>query len=99
MEQVSSNRLRRAAADLQGNDEERSRLLGRLAVRLGGAALIGGAAEILLWLFGIIEGQNFVPAALFSSLLMCAVAAVTFSLIQRKRFKLATNVFLYTTVL
>jgi methyl-accepting chemotaxis protein len=99
MEQASSsNRLSRLVADMHGNAQDRSRLLANLAVGLGAAALLGAAAAVGLWLFGVITVQNFVPIAIFSALLMCAIAAATFWLTQRKRFKLATNIFLYSTV-
>jgi methyl-accepting chemotaxis protein len=83
---------------MQGSEEDRSRVLGRLAIGLGVAALLSGAAEIGLWLFNIISGQSFVPTAIIAALLMVAIATVTYLLTQQKRFQLATNIFLYSTV-
>jgi methyl-accepting chemotaxis protein len=99
MEQVSS-RFGRTVADMHGTDLERSRLLGRLALGLGTAALLGGIAQIALWVFGLIVSPNYIyiPAVISSMLLMSAIAAATYWLTQQRRFKLATNVFLYTTV-
>ena len=97
MEQVSRS-FGRTVADMNGSDQDRARLLGRLAMGFGTAALLGGIAQIALWLFGVIVSPNFLPAVIASVLLICASVAATYWLTQRRRFKLATNVFLYTTV-
>ncbi|MDQ2996886.1 MAG: hypothetical protein M3R61_07505, partial [Chloroflexota bacterium] len=97
MEQVSS-RFGRTVADMHGTDLERSRLLGRLALGLGIAGLLGGIAQVVLWLGGLIVSPNFVPAVISSMLLMAAIVVATYWLTRQRRFKLATNVFLYTTV-
>src|SRR5262245_10864669 len=98
MEQVSS-RFSRRVADMNGNVEDRSQLLGRLALGLGVAALLGGVAQVALWLFGLIAAPNYIPTVLISTLVMCAIATATYWLTRQKRFKLATNLFLYGTVL
>jgi methyl-accepting chemotaxis protein len=97
MEQVSS-RFGRTVADMNGTDEDRARLLGRLVIGLSAAALLGGIAQIVLWLFGLIVSSNYVPAVVASAILMCSIAAATYWLTRQRRFKLATNVFLYATV-
>src|SRR6266545_909566 len=97
MEQVSS-RFGRTVADMHGTDQDRARLLGRLAIGFGAAALLGGILQIALWLFGLIVGPNYVPAVIASVLLISAIAATTYWLTQQRHFKLATNMFLYTTV-
>src|SRR6266545_4866648 len=97
MEQVSS-RFGRTVADMHGTDQDRARLLGRLAIGFGAAALLGGILQIALWLFGLIVGSNYVPAVIASVLLISAIAATTYWLTQQRHFKLATNMFLYTTV-
>src|SRR4029079_2360300 len=100
MEQASSsNRLGRSIADMQGNDEDRARLLGRLAVGLAIATALGAAVLAALELLGLLAGQNLIPTMLFSAILMGAIAGVTYWLTQKKRFTLATNIFLYSTVL
>ena len=76
MEQVSS-RFGRTVADMHGTDQDRARLLGRLAVGLGIAVLLGGIVQIALWLFGLIISPNYVPAVIFSVLLMSAITATT----------------------
>src|SRR4051812_1768640 len=97
MEQVS-RRFDRTVADMHGTDQDQARLLGRLAIGFGIAALLGGIAQIALWLFGLIDSPNFVPAVIASVLLMSAIVAATYWLTRQRRFKLATNVFLYTAV-
>ena len=97
MEQVSS-RFGRTVADMHGTDQDRARLLGRLAIGFGIAVLLGGTVQIALWLFGLIISPNYVPAVISSVLLMSAIVAATYWLTRQRRFKLATNVFLYTTV-
>jgi methyl-accepting chemotaxis protein len=97
MEQVSS-RFDRTIADMHGTDHDRARLLGRLAIGLGIAALLGGAAQILLWLFGLIVSANYIPAVISSMVLMVAIAAATYWLTRQGRFQLATNLFLYGSV-
>jgi len=97
MEQVSS-RFDRTVADMNGSEHDRTRLLGRLAICLGMAALLASIAQIVLWLFGMIVSPYFVPVTIASVLLVCAIAAATYWLTQQRRFKLATNLFLYTTV-
>jgi len=97
MEQVSS-RFGRTVADMHGTDLERSRLLGRLALGFGTAALLGGIAQIALWAFGLIIGPNYLPAVISSMLLMSVIVAATYWLTRQRHFKLATNVFLYATV-
>ena len=95
MEQVSS-RFGRTVADMHGTDQDRARLLGQLAIGFGIAALLGGIAQLALWLFGLIVSPNYVPAVIASVLLMCAIVGATYWLTRQRRFKLATNVFLYS---
>jgi methyl-accepting chemotaxis protein len=83
---------------MQGNDEDRARLLGRLAVGLAIATALGAAVLAALELLGLLAGQNLIPTMLFSAILMGAIAGVTYWLTQKKRFTLATNIFLYSTV-
>ncbi|HEU5098296.1 MAG TPA: hypothetical protein VFU22_04725, partial [Roseiflexaceae bacterium] len=97
MEHVSA-RFGRTVADINGSDQDRARLLGRLALGLGAAALLGSMAQIALWLFGLIVSPNYILAVIGSTLLMSSIAAATYWLTRQQRFKLATNVFLYTTV-
>jgi methyl-accepting chemotaxis protein len=97
MEQVSA-RFGRTVADMNGSEEDRARLLGRLAIGLGAAALLGSIAQIALWLFGLIVSSNYVPAVIFSAILISAISAATYWLTRRRRFKLATGLFLYATV-
>src|SRR6478672_13427685 len=97
MEQVSS-RFGRTVADMHGSDQDRARLLGRLAIGFGTAALLGGIAQIALWLFGLIISPNFVPAVIASVLLISTIVATTYWLTRQRRFKLAATVFLYSTV-
>ena len=59
---------------------------------------MGGIAQIALWLFGLIDSPNYVPAVIASVLLMSAIVAATYWLTRQRRFKLAANLFLYTTV-
>ena len=63
---------------MHGTDQDRARLLGRLAIGFGAAALLGGIAQIVLWLFGLIVSPNFVPAVIASVLLMSAIVAATY---------------------
>src|SRR3954468_16676073 len=97
MEQVSS-RFGLTVADINGSDQDRARLLGRLAICFGVAALLASLAQIALWLLGMIASPKFVPVMIASVLLMCAIVAITYWLTQQQRFKLAANLFLYTTV-
>jgi len=97
MEQMSS-RFGRTVADMNGSEHDRTRLLGRLAICLGTAALLASIVQIVLWLLGMIANPYFVPVMIASVLLLCAIVAITYWLTQQQRFKLAANVFLYTTV-
>jgi methyl-accepting chemotaxis protein len=98
MEQVSS-RFGRTVADMNGSEQDRGRLLRRLALCLGIAALLSTSVQIVLWLLGmIIASPNFVPITIASVLLMCAIVATTYWLTRQRRFRLAANVFLYATV-
>ena len=45
-----------------------------------------------------IDSPNYVPAVIASMLLMSAIVAATYWLTRQRRFKLAANLFLYTTV-
>ena len=53
MEQVSS-RFGRTVADMNGSEQDRGRLLRRLALCLGIAALLSTSVQIVLWLLGMI---------------------------------------------
>jgi len=97
MEQVSS-RFNRTVADIQGDDADRSRLLGRLVIGLSITSATGAALVTILALFGIVVGQNLVPTVLIATFLICAIAVATFWLTRRKQFRSATNVFLYGNV-
>jgi methyl-accepting chemotaxis protein len=100
MEKASlDNRLGHVIVSIQGDEDTRSRLLGRLAVGLGVIAVLGGFAIIGLGLFGIPSGQALLPAVLLSMFIGCGIAAATSWLARGKRYHLATNVFLYGTAL
>jgi methyl-accepting chemotaxis protein len=97
MEQMSS-RFGRTVADMNSSEHDRARLLRQLALSLGIAALLASIVQIVLWLLGMIVSPSFVPVMIASVLLICAIVAATYWLTQQQRFKLAANVFLYTTV-
>jgi methyl-accepting chemotaxis protein len=99
MEQIFTPRsIGRTIADIQGSDADRSRLLMRLALAFAAVSVVSSALLMLMVFLELLPGLIFIPA-LVSAMLACAVTAVPFWLTRAKRYRLATIVFLYGTVL
>jgi hypothetical protein len=96
MDQLSS-RFGRTVADMNGTDLDRARLLGRLVIGLCVVALLGCATLIGLWLVGLLNSPNYLPAVISAAVLISVITASTHWLMRQRRFKLATTVFLYST--
>lgn len=98
MEQVSSeSSLGRALANLQGSDDDRARLLNRLAISVGGICVLGSLLLVPLALLGMLDSRLILPL-IISSVLSGTVAISTLVLTRLKLHRMAIVLFLYGTV-
>jgi methyl-accepting chemotaxis protein len=89
-----SRALTRTLADIQGGNLDRNRLLQRLALAFGLCTIIGGSVLIMLIVLDMIRSRVF-PPLLVQMILSGLVAAGTFWLSRKGRYKLATQIFFY----
>jgi methyl-accepting chemotaxis protein len=100
MQQESTrNRLGRAIAGIQSDENNQALLLNRVALGLGAITVCGYATILALGWLGVLSGRALVPAALLALVLGCAITAATLVLARQNRSELATKLFLYGTVL
>jgi methyl-accepting chemotaxis protein len=86
-------------AGLQIEPGDRSRLLSQLALGLGALAVGCGVVMLGLGWMGILASPALVPSVLVAVTLGVVIAVATAGLLRRKRYWLATKLFLYGTVL
>jgi methyl-accepting chemotaxis protein len=89
-----SRAFTRTLAELQGGNLDRARLLERLALAFGVCTLLGGLVVVVLIVLDVIRILVF-PPLLVQMILSGLVAAGTFWLVRKGRYKLATQIFFY----
>ncbi|HNP71110.1 MAG TPA: methyl-accepting chemotaxis protein [Kouleothrix sp.] len=92
------NRLGRTIVDIYNDEGERSRLLGRFAISFGTIAAAGSCTLLGLNLLGALPGQRLAFVVMLSLLLALSITLATLGLLRGRRYRLATNLFLYSAV-
>src|SRR5262245_49256774 len=99
MSDLAQNRaFTRTLVNIQGNNLDRTRLLERLALAFGLCTILGGLVLIVLIILDEVTIRIF-PPLLLQMILSGLVAAGTFWLARKDRYKLATQIFFYGFVL
>ena len=99
MEQVSiQNRLGRTIADIHNDQGELARMLGRVALGLLAITAVSDAIILVMAMAGILTAERPFPAVLLSIALAGAIALTTLWLLRKKRYQIATNLFLFSTL-
>jgi methyl-accepting chemotaxis protein len=99
MEHVSAqNRLGRTVADIHNDQGELARLLGRVSLGLLVITAVSDAIIVVMAMVGILIADRLFPAVLLSIVLAGAIALATQWLIRKKRYQIATNLFLFSTL-
>ncbi len=94
---VRSSRFLGLAADLQGSETDRARLLVRLALAFAGAVTIGAILFAILSLIGIMP-SSLVATTIPIILIVVIIAGATAMAVRMGSNELATSVFLYGTL-
>jgi methyl-accepting chemotaxis protein len=94
----SSSGFRGLAAELQGNENDRARLLMRLVYAFAGAVVVSGISILLLAIAGILPNQLAI-SVLPPILLVAIITSATMMAVRAQRHTLATLIFLYGTML
>src|SRR5262245_57433772 len=100
MEHVSAqNRLGRTVADIHNDQVELARMLGGVSLGQFGITAVSGAIIMALAILGILPTERLFSAVLLSILLAVAIALMTHWLLRKKRYQIATNLFLFSSLL
>lgn len=94
---MRSSRLVGLAAELQGNESDRSRLLMRLALAFAGAVVVGALLIIVLSLVNVLPSQ-LITSALPTVVVVAAITGATAWSVRAQQHGLAVVVFLYGTL-
>ena len=95
---AKTNQFGITIADIFNNDDERARTLMRFVLSSGAIAVLSSLCLLALNLFGVLPGQKLITAVLLSLLLNCSSTLIAYWLLRQKRYRFATNMFLYWSV-
>jgi methyl-accepting chemotaxis protein len=95
---VRTSRFRGLAAELQGNETDRARLLTRLVFAYSGSVVVSGALIFILSLFNILP-NSLTFAVLIPGVIVFLVSSATIMASRAQRHSMAITIFLYGTIL
>lgn len=100
MSQIADhNRSRRMAVDIYNNQNERARLLGRFALSFAATTFLGGIGMVVLNLVGMLSNPRVLTTISFALAIGLVITGATIWLLRKQRYRHASIVFLYATVL